>query len=88
MDRTVTVKVTDADEPGEVKLPQNAEVGVELTAVLTDSDGGAPNSAQFIDQVWTWYSLAAGGRNSPAQCRRGKLQWYRGRDLSFLHSYP
>ena len=57
-DRTVTVKVTDVDEPGEVKLPQNAEVGIALTAVLTDSDGGAPSAAQFIDQVWSWYSLA------------------------------
>ena len=42
-DRMVTVKVTDADEAGEVELStQNAVVGIELTATLTDSDGGAP----------------------------------------------
>ena len=58
-DRTVTVKVTDADEAGVVDLSsQDAEIGVELTATLTDSDTGAPNTAQFIDQVWTWYSAA------------------------------
>ena len=59
-DRMVTVKVTDADEEGEVKLStQNAVVGIELMATLTDSDGGAPDSARFIDQVWTWHRLAA-----------------------------
>ena len=57
-DRMVTVKVTDADEAGEVKLSsQDAMIGIELTAELTDSDSGAPDPAQFIDQVWSWYSL-------------------------------
>ena len=58
-DRMVTVKVTDADEEGEVELStQNAVVGIELTATLTDSDSGAPDPARFIDQVWTWHRLA------------------------------
>ena len=54
-----TVKVTDADEEGEVELSsQDAMIGIELTAELTDSDSGAPDPAQFIDQVWTWHRLA------------------------------
>ena len=57
-DRMVTIKVIDSDELGEVKVPQDALIGVELTATLTDSDTGAPNTAQFIDQVWTWHRLA------------------------------
>ena len=56
-DRMVTIKVTDADEAGEVEVPQDALIGVELTATLTDSDTGAPDPAQFIDQVWQWHSL-------------------------------
>ena len=57
-DRMVTIKVTDADEAGEVEVPQDALIGVELTATLTDSDTGAPNTAQFIDQMWSWHRLA------------------------------
>ena len=56
-DRMVTIKVTDADEMGEVEVPQDALIGVELTATLTDSDTGAPDPAQFIDQVWQWHRL-------------------------------
>ena len=58
-DRMVTIKVTDADEAGKVEVPQDALIGVELTATLTDSDTGAPNTAQFIDQVWSWHRLVA-----------------------------
>ena len=59
-DMQVVVKVTDADEVGEVTLSsQDAQIGVELTATLSDDDGGVPNAAQFTDQKWTWYSLAA-----------------------------
>ena len=56
-DRMVTIKVTDADEAGEVEVPQDALIGVELTATLTDSDTGAPDTARFIDQVWSWHRL-------------------------------
>ena len=52
-DIDLSIKVTDADEAGEVEVPQDALIGVELTATLTDSDTGAPNTAQFIDQVWS-----------------------------------
>ena len=43
---------------GEVELSsQDAMIGIELTAELTDSDSGAPDPAQFIDQLWTWHRL-------------------------------
>ena len=57
-DIELTIKVTDADEAGEVEVPQDALIRVELTATLTDSDTGAPDPAQFIDQVWSWHRLA------------------------------
>ena len=57
-DRMVTIKVTDADEMGEVELSStDATIGIELTATLTDSDSGAPDPSQFIDQVWSWHRL-------------------------------
>ena len=58
-DIDLSIKVTDADEAGEVEVPQDALIGVELTATLTDSDTGAPDPAQFIDQVWQWHRLDA-----------------------------
>ena len=59
-DMAVTVKVTDDDEPGEVKLSsQDAQMGVELTATLKDDDGGVPDAAEFAGQSWTWHRLAA-----------------------------
>ena len=58
--RSVTVKVTDADEEGKVKLSsQDALIGVELTATLTDSDGGVPGAGDFTDQKWQWHRLDA-----------------------------
>ena len=54
-DRMVAVKVTNAEEAGKVTLSsQDPLIGVELTATLSDSDGGVPNLAQFTDQKWTW----------------------------------
>ena len=58
-DRMITIKVTDRDEAGEVEVSQDALIGVELTATLSDSDTGAPDPARFIDQVWQWHRLAA-----------------------------
>ena len=56
-DLKVAVKVTDLPEEGEVTLSsQDAQIGVELTATLSDEDGGVPNAAQFTDQKWTWHS--------------------------------
>ena len=46
-DRDVTVKVTDADEGGKVELsPPDAQIGVELTATIADSDGGVRQLAR------------------------------------------
>ena len=55
-DRDVTVKVIDTDEAGKVKLSpsQDALINAELTAMLTDSDGGVPTPGQFTDQKWMW----------------------------------
>ena len=58
--RSVTVKVTDADEAGKVTLSsQDALIGVELTAELADSDGGVPDEDRFMRQEWQWYSLVS-----------------------------
>ncbi len=59
-DRAVTVKVTDTDEAGMVMLSsQDAEIGVELTATLTDSDGGVPTEGTFTDIEWQWWRWLA-----------------------------
>ena len=58
--KSVTVKVTDSDEMGMVELSsQDALIGVELTATLTDSDGGVPDPGMFTDQEWQWQSSDA-----------------------------
>ena len=55
-DRMVAVKVIDANDTGTVTLSsQDALIGVELTATLSDSDGGLPDPAQFTDQKWMWH---------------------------------
>ena len=51
--RSVTVKVTDSDEGGKVELSsQDALIGVELTATLTDSDGGVPDPRELTGVTW------------------------------------
>ena len=57
--RSVTVKVTDADEGGKVTLSsQDALIGVELTATLADSDGGVPDPAVLTGVTWQWHKGA------------------------------
>ena len=57
--RSVTVKVTDADEAGKVTLStQDAQTGAPITATLTDSDGGVTG------EEWTWHRVAATGQVS------------------------
>ena len=34
---------------------EEALVGVELTATLTDSEGGVSASGQITDESWTWH---------------------------------
>ena len=51
-ERSVTVKITNSDEAGKIRLsPQNPVTGGAVTATLTDSDG------QVINVGWRWYRL-------------------------------
>ena len=53
--RSVTVKVTDADEDGKVSLStQDAVVGSPITATLTDSDRDVDLRDQVARLSWTW----------------------------------
>ena len=53
-DYKVIVKVTNEEEDTKVELSsKDAQVGVELTATLTDPEGGNP--ARFTNQMWTWH---------------------------------
>ena len=56
-DRMVVVKVTNDDaEGGKVTLsPEDAVLGVELTATLTDPEGGVSASGQITGERWTWH---------------------------------
>ena len=48
-ERTVTVKVTNLDETGSISLsPSQPGVGIEITATLTDPDGGVTS------ERWQW----------------------------------
>ena len=59
-DRMVVVKVTNAVEPGKVALsPEDAVPGVELTATLTDPEGGVSASGQITGERWTWHRGSA-----------------------------
>ena len=54
-DQMVTVKVIDAPEVGKVTLsPEDAVVGVELTATLTRLDGSVSASDPIADPKWQW----------------------------------
>ena len=55
-DRMVVVKVTNFDEDGTVTIsPENSVTGTELTATLTDAEGGVSASGQITGQSWTWH---------------------------------
>ena len=56
-DRMVVVKVTNVVEDGKVALsPEEAVLGVELTATLTDPEGSVSASGQITGERWTWLS--------------------------------
>ena len=66
-DRMVTVKVTDVTESGTVTLSsEEALVGVELTATLTDLDGGVSASGQITGESWTWFNGSGPAANNVA----------------------
>ncbi|MDE2668205.1 MAG: cadherin domain-containing protein [Chloroflexota bacterium] len=77
---SVTIRVTDADDPGKVTLsPEVARVGVELTATLMDEDG--PESAgrqrrwQRSRNGNSWNDIGTGRRYTPVTTDEGR--WLR-----------
>ena len=60
-DRMLIIKViNDADEGGKVTVsPEDAVVGVELTATLTHMEGGVAASGQITDPKWQWQTATA-----------------------------
>ena len=77
---SVTIRVTDADDPGEVALaPEVARVGVELTADLTDEDGahgaGRKRKWQRSADGNSWNDIASGRRYTPVTTDEGR--WLR-----------
>ena len=59
-DRMLIIKViNDADEGGKVTLsPEDAVVGVELTATLAHMEGGVSASGQITNPTWQWQRAA------------------------------
>ena len=62
-DRMLIIKViNDADEGGKVTLsPEDAVVGVELTATLAHMEGGVSASGQITNPMWQWQRAAVPG---------------------------
>ena len=77
---SVTIRVTDADDPGVVTLsPAVARVGVELTAMLTDEDGalsaGRARKWQRSRSGSSWNDIASGRKYTPGTNDEGR--WLR-----------
>ncbi|MDE0474899.1 MAG: cadherin domain-containing protein [Gammaproteobacteria bacterium] len=77
---SVTIRVKDADDPGEVSLsPGVARVGVELAATLTDEDGvrsaGRKRRWQRSANGNSWTEIATGGAYNPVAADEGR--WLR-----------
>ena len=77
---SVTIRVTDADDPGVVTLsPAVARVGVELTAMLTDEDGalsaGRTRKWQRSRSGSSWNDIASGRKYTPGTNDEGR--WLR-----------
>ena len=54
-DRMMVVKVTNTIENGKVTVtPETALIGVELTASVTDLEGGVAASGQITGERWEW----------------------------------
>ena len=55
----VTVKVTNDEEEGEVTLSQQQPlIGQDLTASVTDSDGGFGTNGALTRRAWAWHVAA------------------------------
>ncbi|MYK87931.1 MAG: hypothetical protein F4018_06060, partial [Acidobacteria bacterium] len=77
---SVTIRVTDADEPGKVTLsPEVARAGVELTMTLMDEDGvrdlGKRRMWQRSRDGSSWNDIATGRRYTPVTTDEGR--WLR-----------
>ncbi len=77
---SVTIRVTNADDPGEVALsPEVARVGVEMTAALTDEDGvrGAGTSRKWQRSAYgsAWNDVGSRPMYTPATSDEG--MWLR-----------
>ncbi len=77
---SVTIRVTDADDPGKVALsPEVARVGVELTAVLMDEDGardaGRRRRWQRSAGGNSWNDIGTGRTYTPVAADMGR--WLR-----------
>ena len=77
---TVTIRVTNADDPGTVTLdPEVARVGVEMTATLTDEDGvrnaGRQRRWQRSANGNSWNEVGRGRMYNPVTADEGK--WLR-----------
>ncbi|MDE2943310.1 MAG: fibronectin type III domain-containing protein [Gemmatimonadota bacterium] len=77
---SVTIRVTNADDPGEVALsPEVARVGVEMTAALTDEDGvrGAGTSRKWQRSAYgsAWNDVGSRPTYTPATSDEG--MWLR-----------
>ena len=83
--RSVTVKVTDADEGGKVTLSsQDALIGVELTATIADSDGGVPDPSVLTGVTW---QLAQGRhRNFHTHRHRPRSKCHLHGQVGYLHA--
>ena len=54
-DRALIIKVINDEEGGKVTVsPEDAVVGVELTASLAHMEGGVAASGQIANQMWQW----------------------------------
>ena len=56
VERAVTVTVTNVDEPGTVMLSTlQPQVGVQVTATLSEPDNPDPGTTPLTDLAWQWY---------------------------------
>ena len=73
-DRALIIKViNDAGEGGKVTVsPEDAVVGVELTATLAHIEGGVAASGQIANEMWQWEKQVNPGNTA---CPADNLDW-------------
>ena len=82
---TVTVTITDADDPGLVSVtPSSPKVGQTVTAILTDSDQG------ISDTSWAWlpnHDTGASGQSFQRRSKRDVVEADVGKRIQATVSY-